>query len=190
MPSSTSSAAPTLIALSAKWEQAFAESLIGQGEERSLAMQPSRLSEFMTIVRERFEQAARDYAACDMSLHAAIARWRMGKLVSGDEGRFDFRHLRHFPRRAVLRHADHGAAADAAVRRGLVGQPRATHFQAGAGDADVVAEQIQIGRGISRSQGRIGIRDGLLVLGTAHRVSSQSGFLAKALTSWPAHSKF
>jgi flagellar biosynthesis protein FlhA len=49
-----------LIALSAKWEQAFAESLVGQGEERSLAMQPSRLSEFMTMVRERFEQAARE----------------------------------------------------------------------------------------------------------------------------------
>jgi flagellar biosynthesis protein FlhA len=49
-----------LIALSAKWEQAFAESLVGQGEERSLAMQPSRLSEFMTVVRERFEQAARE----------------------------------------------------------------------------------------------------------------------------------
>ncbi|MGA2054848.1 MAG: flagellar biosynthesis protein FlhA [Bradyrhizobium sp.] len=49
-----------LIALSAKWEQAFAESLVGQGEERSLAMQPSRLSEFMTIVRERFEHAARE----------------------------------------------------------------------------------------------------------------------------------
>ena len=42
-----------LIALSAKWEQAFAESLVGQGEERSLAMQPSKLSEFMTVVRER-----------------------------------------------------------------------------------------------------------------------------------------
>src|SRR5947209_9299707 len=40
-----------LIALSAKWEQAFAESLIGQGEERSLAMQPSKLSEFMTSIR-------------------------------------------------------------------------------------------------------------------------------------------
>jgi flagellar biosynthesis protein FlhA len=49
-----------LIALSAKWEQAFAESIIGQGEERSLAMQPSRLSEFITLVRERFEDAARD----------------------------------------------------------------------------------------------------------------------------------
>src|SRR5258705_4200692 len=49
-----------LIALSAKWEQAFAESLIGQGEDRSLAMQPSKLSEFMTVVRDRFEQTARD----------------------------------------------------------------------------------------------------------------------------------
>ena len=49
-----------LIALSAKWEQAFAELIIGTGEERSLAMQPSRLSEFISLVRERFEQAARE----------------------------------------------------------------------------------------------------------------------------------
>jgi flagellar biosynthesis protein FlhA len=49
-----------LIALSAKWEQAFADSLIGQGDERQLAMQPSRLSEFITLVRERFEEAARE----------------------------------------------------------------------------------------------------------------------------------
>ncbi len=33
-----------LIALSAKWEQTFAESIIGSGDERSLAMQPSKLS--------------------------------------------------------------------------------------------------------------------------------------------------
>ena len=38
---------------------AFAESIVGQGEERQLAMQPSRLSEFITLVRERFEEAAR-----------------------------------------------------------------------------------------------------------------------------------
>jgi flagellar biosynthesis protein FlhA len=61
-----------LIALSAKWEQAFAESLIGQGEERSLAMQPSRLSEFMTVVRDRFEQAARDGEAPVLVTSAAI----------------------------------------------------------------------------------------------------------------------
>ena len=48
-----------LIALSAKWEQNFAESIVGQGDDKSLAMQPSRLSEFITLVRERFEDAAR-----------------------------------------------------------------------------------------------------------------------------------
>lgn len=48
-----------LIAMSPKWEQNFAESIIGQGDDRSLAMQPSRLSEFITLVRERFEDAAR-----------------------------------------------------------------------------------------------------------------------------------
>jgi flagellar biosynthesis protein FlhA len=49
-----------LIALSAKWEQAFAESLVGQGDERTLAMQPTKLSEFMTAVRDAFERAARE----------------------------------------------------------------------------------------------------------------------------------
>ncbi len=61
-----------LIALSAKWEQAFAESLIGQGEERSLAMQPSKLSEFMIAVRDRFEQAAREGEAPVLVTSAAI----------------------------------------------------------------------------------------------------------------------
>jgi len=49
-----------LIALSAKWEQAFAESIVGQGEDKSLSMAPSKLSEFIMLVRERFEQAARE----------------------------------------------------------------------------------------------------------------------------------
>ena len=61
-----------LIALSAKWEQAFAESLIGQGEDRSLAMAPSKLSEFMTAVRDRFEQAAREGEAPVLVTSAAI----------------------------------------------------------------------------------------------------------------------
>ena len=47
-----------LIALSAKWEHAFAESIVGQGDDRSLAMQPSRLTEFINLIRERFEEAA------------------------------------------------------------------------------------------------------------------------------------
>jgi len=49
-----------IIALTAKWEQAFAESIVGQGDERSLAMQPSKLTEFINQVREKFEQAARE----------------------------------------------------------------------------------------------------------------------------------
>ncbi len=61
-----------LIALSAKWEQAFAESLVGQGEERSLAMQPSKLSEFMTAVRDAFERAAREGEAPVLVTSAAI----------------------------------------------------------------------------------------------------------------------
>ncbi len=48
-----------IIALSAPWEQAFAESLVGQGDDRSLAMQPSKLTEFITLVRDAFEAAAR-----------------------------------------------------------------------------------------------------------------------------------
>jgi len=49
-----------LIALTPKWEQAFAESIVGQGDDRNLAMAPSRLSEFIQLIRERFEQAARE----------------------------------------------------------------------------------------------------------------------------------
>jgi len=49
-----------IIALTAKWEQAFAESIVGQGDDRNLAMQPSKLTEFINLVREKFEQAARE----------------------------------------------------------------------------------------------------------------------------------
>jgi len=48
-----------LIALSPQWEQAFADSIVGQGDDRQLAMQPSRLSEFIMLVRDAFEDAAR-----------------------------------------------------------------------------------------------------------------------------------
>lgn len=49
-----------LIALSAKWEQIFAESIVGTGEEKNLAMQPSKLTEFINLIRDRFEAAARE----------------------------------------------------------------------------------------------------------------------------------
>ena len=61
-----------LIALTAKWEQAFAESIVGQGDDRSLAMQPSRLTEFITLVRERFEDVARSGEAPVLVTSAAI----------------------------------------------------------------------------------------------------------------------
>jgi flagellar biosynthesis protein FlhA len=61
-----------LIALSARWEQNFAESIVGEGEERSLAMQPSRLSEFITLIRERFEEAAREGEAPVLVTSAGI----------------------------------------------------------------------------------------------------------------------
>jgi flagellar biosynthesis protein FlhA len=48
-----------LVTLSPRWEQAFAESLVGQGEEKQLAMQPSMLQEFIAAMRDRFEEAAR-----------------------------------------------------------------------------------------------------------------------------------
>ena len=46
-----------LVALSPAWEQAFAESIVGQGEERQLAMAPSQLQQFIQQVREAFEEA-------------------------------------------------------------------------------------------------------------------------------------
>ncbi|MDE2464810.1 MAG: FHIPEP family type III secretion protein, partial [Alphaproteobacteria bacterium] len=47
-----------LIALSPAWEQAFAESIVGQGEDRQLAMAPSQLQQFIQSVRDRFDAAA------------------------------------------------------------------------------------------------------------------------------------
>jgi flagellar biosynthesis protein FlhA len=47
-----------LVTLSAKWEQAFAEAIVGEGEERQLAMAPTKLQEFITSVRQTFERHA------------------------------------------------------------------------------------------------------------------------------------
>ena len=47
-----------LVVLSPQWEQAFQEAIVGQGDDRQLAMAPSQLQEFITRVREAFEAAA------------------------------------------------------------------------------------------------------------------------------------
>ncbi|MBC7951688.1 MAG: flagellar biosynthesis protein FlhA, partial [Rhodospirillaceae bacterium] len=47
-----------LVTLSPEWEQAFAEALVGQGEEKQLSMPPSQLQDFITKVRQTFERFA------------------------------------------------------------------------------------------------------------------------------------
>ena len=47
-----------LITLSGEWEQAFNEALVGPGDDKQLALAPSRLQEFIKGVREAFERAA------------------------------------------------------------------------------------------------------------------------------------
>ena len=47
-----------MITLSPEWEQAFAESVIGEGEAKQLAMPPSRLQQFITAVRQTYDRQA------------------------------------------------------------------------------------------------------------------------------------
>jgi flagellar biosynthesis protein FlhA len=45
-----------LLTLSPEWEQAFSESLLGDGEDRQLAMAPTQLQNFINSVREAYEK--------------------------------------------------------------------------------------------------------------------------------------
>ncbi|MEQ8397721.1 flagellar biosynthesis protein FlhA [Thalassobaculum sp.] len=45
-----------LVSLSPEWEQSFAESLIGSGDDRQLSMAPTRLQQFITTVRHQFDK--------------------------------------------------------------------------------------------------------------------------------------
>jgi flagellar biosynthesis protein FlhA len=47
-----------LVTLSADWEQAFAESLVVQGEDKQLAMPPSKLQQFIQSIRATYEDLA------------------------------------------------------------------------------------------------------------------------------------
>lgn len=47
-----------LITLSPEWEQVFLESLVGSGDERQLSMAPSKMQEFINMVRQTFERQA------------------------------------------------------------------------------------------------------------------------------------
>lgn len=47
-----------LLSLSPEWEQRFAESLVGQGDDRQLSMPPTYLQEFITLLRNAYERQA------------------------------------------------------------------------------------------------------------------------------------
>ncbi|RAK58658.1 flagellar biosynthesis protein FlhA [Phenylobacterium hankyongense] len=47
-----------IITLTPEWEMAFSEALVGAGEEKQLALAPSRLQDFIRGVRDSFERAA------------------------------------------------------------------------------------------------------------------------------------
>jgi len=47
-----------IVTLTPEWEHAFADSLVGQGDDKQLALAPSRLQDFVRGVRETFERAA------------------------------------------------------------------------------------------------------------------------------------
>ncbi|WDR07536.1 flagellar biosynthesis protein FlhA [Devosia rhodophyticola] len=47
-----------LLTLSPQWERDFAEAMVGDGENRHLAMAPSRLQQFIAAIQQGFEKAA------------------------------------------------------------------------------------------------------------------------------------
>ncbi|MFK8032714.1 MAG: flagellar biosynthesis protein FlhA [Hyphomicrobiales bacterium] len=48
-----------ILPMSPQWEQEFAEAMIGEGDNRQLAMAPSKLQDFVTALQDRYEGAAR-----------------------------------------------------------------------------------------------------------------------------------
>lgn len=49
-----------VVTLSSEWDQAFAESILGHGDDRQLAMAPSALQKFIQSVRETYDRLAQD----------------------------------------------------------------------------------------------------------------------------------
>ncbi|MDD4616243.1 MAG: flagellar biosynthesis protein FlhA [Alphaproteobacteria bacterium] len=47
-----------IVTLSPEWEQAFAESIVGDGDSRQLAMAPSRLQQFISSIRQTYDRQA------------------------------------------------------------------------------------------------------------------------------------
>jgi flagellar biosynthesis protein FlhA len=49
-----------LVTLSPTWEQNFAESIVGQGDDRQLSMAPTKLQEFIMAVRQTYDRFAQE----------------------------------------------------------------------------------------------------------------------------------
>jgi flagellar biosynthesis protein FlhA len=49
-----------IVSLSPEWEHAFAEALIGPGDDKQLALAPSKLQDFIRGVRDAFDRAAQN----------------------------------------------------------------------------------------------------------------------------------
>lgn len=47
-----------ILAMTPAWEQSFIESLSGEGDEKILSMAPTRIQEFITIIRQKYDQLA------------------------------------------------------------------------------------------------------------------------------------
>jgi len=47
-----------MVTLSPEWETAFAESIVGEGDSRQLAMPPSKLQQFISMVRQTYDRHA------------------------------------------------------------------------------------------------------------------------------------
>lgn len=47
-----------ILAMSPAWEQSFVEALVGDGEDRTFTMPPSRIQEFITATRQQFDELA------------------------------------------------------------------------------------------------------------------------------------
>jgi flagellar biosynthesis protein FlhA len=47
-----------IVQLSPEWEQAFAEAIVGEGDERQLAMSPTKLQEFILALNQSMERQA------------------------------------------------------------------------------------------------------------------------------------
>jgi flagellar biosynthesis protein FlhA len=58
--SQTRGEAIPVVTLSSDWDQAFADSIMGQGDERQLAMAPSSLQKFIASVRDTYDRLAVD----------------------------------------------------------------------------------------------------------------------------------